>query len=60
MSITIREPGGYRLHKVDGVRLTQEHPTFEKAEREAKRLRRLYPEHSYIIAQDVAKVVPHG
>ncbi|ALJ15331.1 hypothetical protein [Sphingopyxis macrogoltabida] len=58
MSVTIREPGGYRVHKADAVRLTKPHPTFAAAEREAKRLVGLYPDHSYIVAQEVARVMP--
>ncbi|APZ98045.1 hypothetical protein BWQ93_05795 [Sphingopyxis sp. QXT-31] len=60
VSDTIRAPGPYRLHKIDGANLTRPHATFDEAESEARRLVALYPDSSYLIAQEVARVVSHG
>ena len=59
VSKTIREPRGYFVHKAGSSR-RQELPTFEEAEAEARYIQALSPDQSFIIAQEVARVVPHG
>lgn len=59
MSDTIRAPGGYFIHKA-GSNRRREIPTLEAAEAEARTIQALSPEHSFIIAQEIARVVPHG
>lgn len=57
MSETIRGEGAYRLHKADPARKKREHPTFEAAEAEAKRIQASYPDENFIIAQEVGRVI---
>lgn len=59
MNRTIREPGGYFVHKA-GSNRRREIPSFDAAEAEAKAIQALNPEHSFVIAREVARVVPHG
>lgn len=59
MSAIIREPGGYFVHKA-GSNRRREIPTYEAAEAEAKTIQALNPEHSFVIAREVARVVPNG
>lgn len=58
MNDTIRTPGGYFIHKA-GSNRRREIPTLEAAEAEARTIQALSPEHSFIIAREVARVVPH-
>lgn len=59
-STTVRLGGPFRLHKAERSRPRREHPTFERAEAEAQRLLTINPDDTIIIAQEVARVVPHG
>lgn len=57
---TVRLDGPFRLHKAEPARPRREHPTFERAEAEARRLMTNNPDDTIIIAQEVARVVPNG
>lgn len=60
MSAIIREAGPFRIRKAYPARSRREHQSIEAAETEAKRLQALNPEQSFVIEQEVARVVPHG
>lgn len=60
MTQTIRCAGPFRLHKADPARPRRQHPTFEAAEAEAKRLQAMNPDQSFVIAQEVARVIANG
>jgi hypothetical protein len=57
VSRTICEAGGFFIHKA-GSNRRREIATFEQAEAEAQVIQALNPEHSFVIAQEVARVVP--
>jgi hypothetical protein len=56
MTQTVRLTGPFRLHKAEPRRPRREHPTFEGAEAEARRLITLNGDDAIIIAQEVARV----
>lgn len=60
MSEVIREPGPFRIRKAYPARSRREHRSIEAAETEAQRLQALNPEQSFVIEQEVARVVPNG
>lgn len=59
-STTVRLGGPYRLHKAEPARPRRAHPSFERAEAEARRLLAINPGDTIIIAREVARVVRNG
>lgn len=57
MSGVIQKPGGFFIHKA-GSHHRREIPTIEEAVAEARIIQARNPEHSFVIAQEIARVVP--
>jgi len=54
--VTVKSAGSFRIYKAEPHRPHREHPTFECAQAEAKRLAELSPSDTFVIAQEVGRV----